>query len=489
MNLLRKYRNLLIFTGIMFLTVILELAMHSLNVKDENIYLVFVLAILIIIIEFKNIYYGLLASLITVFSFDYFITEPRFSFVVDDTNNYVSFIMLIVVTFMVNSLVIRLQNQIRISRRNEDKVNALYQFSSDFLNAQNNEEIIHSLYEGLRRKIEGKISILTLKGKCYGDEQNSDEVKDAMRYALSHHIPVDKDTPGFSGFEKTVFPVQSSVKDYGVIVISYQNKDEVYDRTFVENVVEELVVALDKNTIRLEEETTRLAMEKEKFKSSILRALSHDLKTPLTMIQSGSDLLSENYEDIDDEAKKALIRDIYDESCDLSVFVNNLLDMTRLESDKVSLNRTKEPVDDILFEVSEKVKRRNGQLPLSISYPEEVVTVDADVNLLIQVFLNLIDNALRHTKKGTKVHIKVLPEEGGVSFEVSDNGGGIAKEKLPGIFEDFYSLSVNQDRRRSHGLGLSICKAIVEAHGGHIEAFNNEEGGATFRFNIPEKGE
>ena len=489
MSLLGKYRNLLIFTGIMFLTVILELAMHSLNVKDENIYLVFVLAILIIIIEFKNIYYGLLASLITVFSFDYFITEPRFSFVVDDTNNYVSFIMLIVVTFMVNSLVIRLQNQIRISRRNEDKVNALYQFSSDFLNAQNNEEIIHSLYEGLRRKIEGKISILTLKGKCYGDEQNSDEVKDAMRYALSHHCPVDKDTPGFPGFDKTVFPVQSSLKDYGVIVIGYQNKDEVYDRTFVENVVEELVVAFDKNTIRLEKETTRLAMEKEKFKSSILRALSHDLKTPLTMIQSGSDLLSENYEDIDDEAKKALIRDIYDESCDLSVFVNNLLDMTRLESDKVSLNRTREPVDDILFEVSEKVKRRNGELPLSISYPEEVVTVDADVNLLIQVFLNLIDNALRHTKKGTKVRIVVLPEEGGVSFEVSDNGGGIAKDKLQGIFEDFYSLSVNQDRRRSHGLGLSICKAIVEAHGGHIEAFNNEEGGATFRFNIPEKGE
>ena len=226
-------------------------------------------------------------------------------------------------------------------------------------------------------------------------------------------------------------------------------------------------------------------MENEKFKTSLLRGLSHDIRTPLTVIQSGSNLLSESFDDIDNETKKELIQDIYDESCDLSSFVENLLDMTRLDNENVQLVKVTEAVEDVLFSVHEKVKRRLNDKELTIRNTEERLNVYADTRLLTQVLVNLVDNAIVHTKEHTHIWLSYRKAEEGIEFCVEDDGGGIEEEKLPYIFDNFYSISENQDRKRTHGLGLSICKAIVEAHGGKIWAGNNEKGGTTFRFLIP----
>lgn len=474
-----RNKNILIFILVMLFSISLELAFDYLNVNKENIYLIFVLSILIIIIESKKIIYGILASIVTVLSFNFFITEPKYTFVVNETNNYVSFIMFIVVTFMVNSLVIKLQKQTKISKDNEDKINVLYNVSSDLLHTENDEDIYGVTIKRLKDSLNGDISILTTDNKIYGKDIDIEKYNKEMNYALKHNIKVNNKIPTFSYLNKTIYPIKSETKDHAILLLDNNNND-----LFVENIIEELVVALDKSYISSKQAETKLEVEKEKFKTSLLRGLSHDLKTPLTMIQSGSDFLYESYDDINDDKKKELINDIYNESCDLSNFVNNLLDLTRLENKNISLNKRKENVEDIIFNVIEKLKRRIGDKNIKVINHDENIEVEADIELLSQVFFNLIDNALSHTKEDVSIIVDYEKLDDYIEFKVIDDGGGIKEDILNNIFDDFYSITSKQDKKRSHGLGLSICKSIVEAHDGTIKAFNNELGGTTFSFTI-----
>ena len=206
-------------------------------------------------------------------------------------------------------------------------------------------------------------------------------------------------------------------------------------------------------------------------------------------IKSGSDLILSSYDQIGDEEKKDILKDIYNDACDLNIFIVNLLNMTKLDKNKKLLNRKKEAVDDVLAEVYGKVERTLEDKTLEIKQSPELVFVYTDLTLLVQVFINLIDNAVKHTKANTKITISYEADAKGVNFHIIDNGGGIDPKSIDKIFEDFYSLALNQDKKRSTGLGLSICRAIVEAHGGKIGAYNNDLGGATFTFNIPNEEE
>ena len=478
-------RERLFFIGVMVFTISLQLALDYLNVKDENIYLVFVLAILVTIIETRNIYYGILGSVIFVLSFNFFITEPKFTFVVDDTNNYVSFAMFMLVTFLVNSLVRQLQKQIAISRENERKVQTLYKISSDFLHINNRNEIYLRALADLQEYLDGEVTILSEEGTLYGKEADLSELRAAIAYVERCGYPITPDSNEYPAIAYCIYPIKSPLRTYGVILREKEAYGGSDESEFLKNIIEEMIVVLDKIYIATEQEETKIQVENEKFKTSLLRGLSHDIRTPLTVIQSGSNLLSESFDDIDNETKKELIQDIYDESCDLSSFVENLLDMTRLDNENVQLVKVTEAVEDVLFSVHEKVKRRLNDKELTIRNTEERLNVYADTRLLTQVLVNLVDNAIVHTKEHTHIWLSYRKAEEGIEFCVEDDGGGIEEEKLPYIFDNFYSISENQDRKRTHGLGLSICKAIVEAHGGKIWAGNNEKGGTTFRFLIP----
>ena len=482
----QKLRNLLVFLGMMVFTMILELALNSWNVKDENIYLVFVLSILIVIVETKSIYYGILGSALLVLSFDYFITEPTYTFVVNDANNYVSFIMFLVVTFMVNYLVTQAQKQTLLAKENEQKIHSLYRFSTDFLHCQSRSDVYRKVYEDLNEGMNSRISVLSEDFTVYGEAKVSDALKEHIRASMKSNAVLSSRIPGCADMKEIIFQSSSSLRSYGVILAEDGERLSEKDREFIENVVEELVVVLDKNYVMQEQQKTKIQVENEKFKTSLLRGLSHDIKTPLTMIQGGSNLLMESFDSIEDETKKELIRDIYDESCDLGNFVENLLDMTRLD-ERVKLNRKNEPVDDILAEVNEKMKRILGSKKLILHPQKELCFVYADTSLLSQVLMNLIDNAIKHTKEDTTIEVFYEENAEGIQFTVTDNGGGIAEEKIKDIFSDFYSIANNQDRKRNHGLGLGICKSIVEAHGGSISARNNENGGVSFTFTIPQK--
>lgn len=508
---LGRYRSPLIFLSITVMAVVLELSLHELNARDEIIYLFFVLSILIIIIETKELRYGVLASLVFVFSFDYFITEPIYTLRIYNPNHYISFIIFIIVSFVVNSLVLQLQKQIQISHRNQERLSTMYELLQTLNSVKSTGGIFESVTSVLEERLNRKVAIATAEGRVYGHQEICSSLQEVIDFSREKNIVLRRGNGLLEGRDLSIYPIVSETESYGVLLVEDVGAedlgdDEAYnDEAYIENALREIEIVLDNHRISNQRQETRIQFENEKFKTSLLRSLSHDIRTPLTMIQSGSDFLNTSFSDIGEEEKKSIIRDIYQESCDLTVFVESLLELSRLQEGKQLVNRQEEMVDDLFSEINRRVRHRLQGHTFTIRRNEEVLTVYCDSRLLIQVFINLIDNAIKHSRRDSEIELAYYREGdaggaagagdaadagqdgGSVVFEVADNGGGISEELQDRIFEDFYSLTSKLDSRRSTGLGLSICKAIVEAHGGEICAFNNDAGGATFRFSIPGK--
>ena len=181
-----------------------------------------------------------------------------------------------------------------------------------------------------------------------------------------------------------------------------------------------------------------------------------------------------------------MLKDICTDAEWLNTMVENLLNMTRIQEGRLDINKKNEVVDDIISSAVTLVSKRIGNHTLKTETPEEILLFPVDARLFIQVLVNLLDNAFRHSGDGTTVVISAFAQRNNMVFRVSDNGRGIPEGKLEQIFDNFFTTAYqNGDRQRGVGLGLTICKAIVEAHHGKIAAYNNEKGGATFQIELP----
>ena len=467
----------------------LQYALGQMKVKDENIFLIFTVAIIIILIQTKNIVYGILSSFVFVFFFNLINADPVWTLNINDPNYYISFLIFIVVALIVGTLVVDLQRQNKQAIEAGRKVTAMYDLSSKLLDNHDKPYMYDYVVHFFEGNMDYDFTVIDDAGNIYGKEVDLQKLKEMISFCLDKNVVVGKNTFTFKDSEYLAFPIRTKENMYGVLLAHVVDDKEVpKDQIeFIHQNIFQLVVALDREFAIKEQQTAKMDIEKEKLKNALLRSLSHDLKTPLTSIKSGSDLILNSYDKIDDDTKKEVITDIYNEACDLNEFIVNLLNMTKLNQDKSLVKRKFEPVDDILNEVKNKLARSLDGRTLEIQHSDEIVMVNADAVLLEQVFGNLVSNGIKHTKNGTHIKICYVKDENGVTFEVIDDGGGIDEKSLNRIFEDFYTIALKQDHHRGTGLGLSICKAIVEAHGGVIEAFNNNLGGATFKFNIPNK--
>lgn len=222
----------------------------------------------------------------------------------------------------------------------------------------------------------------------------------------------------------------------------------------------------------------------EHMKANLMRAMSHDLRTPLTSIYASSSAILDNFDALTYEQRIALVKRIRTESHGLIRMTENLLSITRVNSEGVKLKMTDTVLDELLDAVIVKYNRHFPELPLTLDIPDEFVSLPMDAMLIEQVLFNLLENAVIHSKNMTKLVLGVTLEEDKVVFEVRDNGCGIAKDKLDKLFDGFFSTQTGDDldNSRSMGIGLSVCEAIVKAHGGSISVENVKEGGARFSF-------
>lgn len=233
-------------------------------------------------------------------------------------------------------------------------------------------------------------------------------------------------------------------------------------------------------------EEIRLESEKERMRANLLRAVSHDIRTPLTTIYGSAATLLENGASLSPDQRKLMLQSIQNDSVWLVRMVENLLSVTRLDSDNVKIAKVPTVLDDLIASVLVKFKKRYAAQMVLLSMPEDILIVPMDAMLIEQVLVNLLENAVMHGEGMTELELRVYAEDQQAVFEVRDNGCGIPKEKLQDLFIGFYEQKEGSvdSHKKNTGIGLSVCATIVSAHGGMISAENLPDGGALFRFTL-----
>ncbi|MBQ3078725.1 MAG: ATP-binding protein [Clostridia bacterium] len=254
------------------------------------------------------------------------------------------------------------------------------------------------------------------------------------------------------------------------------------------SVIESAALALERlrslqQQVRSREETTR-----ERYRGNLLRAISHDIRTPLSGIMGTSEMLMASTDR--DDPRYAQARDINQDAQWLHNMVENILNLTKLQDGKLVLHKQPEAVEEVVGAALTMMEKRLPGRNIDVEMPDNVVMVPMDARLISQVLINLLDNADKHTAQDRQISVSVCTDEKNVCITVADRGKGIPERDLPHIFQMFYTAHTQiPDSRRGVGLGLAICQSIVEAHGGNIRAENRKDGGAAFTFTLPTEGE
>ena len=238
-----------------------------------------------------------------------------------------------------------------------------------------------------------------------------------------------------------------------------------------------------------EKEQIRLEIEREKMRGNLLRAVSHDIRTPLTSIVGATSLLLDNEKELSREQKIEFVQDIRSEAQWLIRIVENLLSITRIGdgSDSAKIDKVDEVIEEIIGSAVLKLKKRFPEIEISVKLPDDLVIVPMDGILIEQVLVNLLENAALHGKTTSRIEIAVEEDEEQVKVSVEDNGQGIREEVMPGIFKGMMQPEEGKesDSKRNMGIGLSVCKTIIKAHKGNMTAENAKDSGARFTFWLP----
>ena len=261
---------------------------------------------------------------------------------------------------------------------------------------------------------------------------------------------------------------------------------EISEQGILLSVLGECALALENEKNAREKEEAAVQVENERLRSTLLRTVSHDLRTPLTSISGNAGNLLSRGESFDEETRRTLYADIYEDAQWLIGLVENLLASSRLEHDRARLKLGTELLEDLLAEAAAHARPTGDTHTVELRPVEELLLVKADAQLIVQVLVNLIDNALKYSPPGSTVRISAVREGEWARVSVADDGEGVLPEDKDKVFDMFYvGGGKPSDGRRSTGLGLALCRAIVEAHGGQIEVTDNRPHGAVFSFTLP----
>lgn len=251
-----------------------------------------------------------------------------------------------------------------------------------------------------------------------------------------------------------------------------------------------LVIAIMTSTLTTkikQQEKIKAESEKERMRGNLLRAVSHDLRTPLTSIYGATSVIMDNYDSLSKEKQLRLLGEIHEDSQWLIRMVENLLSVTRIDDSITKIRKTPVVLDELLDSVIVKFNKHYPNQQVQIDVPNEFISIPMDAILIQQVLMNIMENAITHAKGMTELHVSVKIEENKAVFEIKDNGCGIAEERLERLFTGYLDReeSVPTDGSRNNmGIGLSVCSTIIKAHGGNIYAKNMPEGGALFGFSL-----
>ena len=432
-------QNILKSVGILFAASILCFIFDGLGFTDANMIMVYILAVLLIAVTTSQRIYSMVSSIASVLIFNFLFTSPRFSFSAYETGYPVTFVVMFLTAFITATMAAQYKEQAKQSAKVAFRTKIVFDTNQMLTKAKDREKILEITSRQLNKLLQRKIDIIDVQ---------------SMSEDLSENAEYHK--------------LQTSDNCYGIVRI--EKKEEPLDaseNSILQSILGECTLALENQKNAKEKEEAAILAQSEQLRANLLRTISHDLRTPLTSISGNASNLLSNSSSFSEETKKQIYGDIYDDSLWLISLVENLLSATRIEDGRMQLRTSPEVLADIVEEALMHVRRKAEKYHISVVSEEELLVVKADARLIIQVLINLLDNALKYTEEGSEITVSIR-KLGSLFAEVSvsDNGPGIPDKDKNEIFEKFYrGENKIADNRRSLGLGLYLCKSIVEAHG------------------------
>ncbi|MEG2394118.1 MAG: ATP-binding protein, partial [Ruthenibacterium sp.] len=310
----------------------------------------------------------------------------------------------------------------------------------------------------------------------------STQERGVAQWVYQNHKHAGAGTDTLPGARCLYMAVRNRDKVFAVAAIAMESERlEAFEKNLLVALLGEFALALEMEELDADKKQVESKAQQEQLRANLLRAISHDLRTPLTSISGNAGVLLGNSEVLSRDQKQRLYSDIYDDSIWLINLVENLLAVTRIENGAMGLRLEPEMWSEVLDEAMRHVDRKGKEHVISVSVQDDLLMSRMDSRLMIQVILNLVGNAIQYTPHGS--HIAVCAARRGENAEitVSDDGPGIADDAKEKLFTMFYTAgNTRGDGRRGLGLGLSLCKSIVEAHGGVIGVADNAPRGTVF---------
>ena len=509
-------RDLVLTLVIQAAATIIGFLFFRLHYTDANIITIYLLGVLLTSVSTSGYTCGLLASVLSVILFNYFLTEPRLTLVAYGKDYPVTFAVMLGASILAGTLAAKLKAHAELSARDAYRTKTLFDANQQLQKTETPDDIYQTTATQIQRLVQRDILIYPAMQLAVPSGQKAAAAatppcqRDGYLFPASggapRSIPESACEPEVvdwvwtnrkrAGASTEKFPdarclylsIRTGQQVYGVVGVSCSAKAplDAFTSSILLSILGECALALESLHNAEEREKAAVLAKNEQLRANLLRSISHDLRTPLTSISGNADALLHSYQALDDDSRTQMITDIYDDAQWLTELVENLLAVTKISDGSVKLQLSDQVVDDIVAEALRHIDRHATEHHITSDCGEMPLLVRADARLIMQLLINLVNNAIKYTPAGSHIEIRAFREAEHAVIEVSDDGPGIPDAQKAQVFEMFYTGSKRvADSRRSLGLGLSLCRSIVHAHGGELTLGDQQPHGCVFSFTLP----
>lgn len=492
--------DLLKSAGILILVTLIGLLFYNFGFTEANIITLYILGVMLISVCTRSSICSLVASIASVLTFNFLFTVPRFTLQAYDSEYPITFLVMFLASLLTGSLASKLKSHAKRSAQVAWRTKLLFETSQNLQRTHTQEEIVSVTAKQLLKIFQRDIvvystdekgllepEIFLVDGAASPQRYTTPKEREVARWVLSNNKRAGAGTETLPDARCTYLSIRTGERVYGVVGIAASDKPlDSFESSILLSVLGECALALENQKNAEEKEAAAVLAKNEQLRANLLRSISHDLRTPLTSISGNASNLLSNGPLFDAKTKEQMYADIYDDAMWLINLVENLLSVSRLEQGRMNLHLSTELIDEVVAEALRHINRKRVEYHFHVQSSDDYLLAQMDAKLIVQVLINILDNAMKYTPPGSDIEIGWKQEGKFIYISVADNGPGIPDQAKPHIFDMFYSAS-NQiaDSRRSMGLGLALCKSIVNAHGGEIVVSDHKPHGSIFTFSVP----
>lgn len=485
--------------AILCLASLIGLLFYYLGFSEANIITIYILGVLIIAMVSEGKVCALVSSLVSVLIFNYLFTVPRFTFNAYDKGYPVTFLIMLIAAFITSTLVVQIKQYARHTALVAYRTKILLETNQLLLPGKSKAEIVkviaHQLTKLLERDIIFYLAEDGVLNEPYITSIEIDHTKDYLNenekavakwvYVNNRHAGATTNT--LSNAKCLYLSIRLNDIVYGVVGIAiYDDPLDSFENNIALSILGECALAMENEKALREKAHSELVAKNEKLRANLLRSISHDLRTPLTSISGNAGILLSSADNMEEAKKEQIYQDIYNDSKWLINLVENLLSITRLEDGTMHIHKSTELLDEVINEALRHVHNTDESHMIRVQPQEDFLMAKMDARLIVQVIINIIDNAIKYTPEKSEIWISTGRMQDMIYIEIADNGDGILDGSKEKIFDMFYTDNTTiVDSRRSLGLGLFLCKSIILAHDGEIGVKDNTPKGSIFWFTLP----